>query len=80
MRLGVSSESSAGHRIHMKNQALFSSKDKSKKLICRLLQYLFGALRVNCCQRLICLGVVMTTLAIFFHTIYALGIHALSAQ
>ena len=31
----------------MKNQALFSSKDKSKKLKCRLLQYLFGALRVN---------------------------------
>ena len=31
----------------MKNQALFSSKDKSKKLECRLLQYLFGALRVN---------------------------------
>ena len=34
-------------RIHMKNQALFSSKDKSKKLKCRLLQFLFGALRVN---------------------------------
>ena len=31
----------------MKNQALFSSKDKSKKLICRLLQFLFGALRVK---------------------------------
>ena len=31
----------------MKNQALFSSKDKSKKLICRLLQFLFNALRVN---------------------------------
>ena len=32
----------------MKNQALFSSKDKSKKLKCRLLQFWFGALRVNC--------------------------------
>ena len=32
---------------HMKNQALFSSKDKSKKLKCRLLQFLFGALRVE---------------------------------
>ena len=32
----------------MKNQALFSSKDKSKKLKCRLLQFLFGALRVLC--------------------------------
>ena len=31
----------------MKNQALFSLKDKSKKLKCRLLQFLFGSLRVN---------------------------------
>ena len=31
----------------MKNQALFSSKDKSKKLKCHLLQFSFGALRVN---------------------------------
>ena len=33
----------------MKNQALFSSgvKIKSKKLKCRLLQFLFGALRVK---------------------------------
>ena len=31
----------------MKNQALFSSKDKSKKLKCRVLQFLFGTLRVN---------------------------------
>ena len=31
----------------MKNQALFSSKDKSKKWKCRQLQFLFGALRVN---------------------------------
>ena len=30
-----------------KKQALFSSKDKSKKLECRLLQVLFGALMVN---------------------------------
>ena len=29
----------------MKNQALFSSKDQ--KLKCRLLQFLFSALRVN---------------------------------
>ena len=33
----------------MKNQALFFLKDKSKKLKCRLLQFLFGALRVNTC-------------------------------
>ena len=31
----------------MKNEASFSLKDKSKKLKCRLLQFLFGALRVN---------------------------------
>ena len=31
----------------MKNQALFSSKEKSKKLKCRLLQFLFGTLRVK---------------------------------
>ena len=31
----------------MKSQALFSSKDKSKKLKCRLLQFLFGTLRLN---------------------------------
>ena len=31
----------------MKNQALFGSKDNSKKLKCRLLQFLFGALRVK---------------------------------
>ena len=34
----------SGQRIHMKIQALFSSKDKSKKLNWRLLQFLFGAL------------------------------------
>ena len=31
----------------MKHQAIFSSKDKSKKLKCRLLQFSFGALRVH---------------------------------
>ena len=33
----------------MISQALFSSKDKSRKLKCRLLQFLFGALRVKMC-------------------------------
>ena len=49
IRLDVSSESSARQRIHMKNQTLFSSKDKSKKLKCCLLHFLFqiGTLRVN---------------------------------
>ena len=45
--LDVSGESSCRQRIHMKNQALLSSKEKSKKLNCRLLQFLFGALRVK---------------------------------
>ena len=31
----------------MKNQALFPLKDKSKKLKCRLLQFLLGSLRVK---------------------------------
>ena len=31
----------------MKKQALFSLKDKSKNLKCRLLQFLFGILRVK---------------------------------
>ena len=31
----------------MKSQALFSSKDKSEKLKCCLLQFLFGALSVK---------------------------------
>ena len=31
----------------MKYQALFSLKDKSKKLKCHLLQFLFGVLRVK---------------------------------
>ena len=31
----------------MKNQALLPSKDKSKKIKCRLQQFLFGALRVK---------------------------------
>ena len=47
IRLDISSESSARQRSHMKNQALFSSKDKTNKLKCCLLQFLLGALRVK---------------------------------
>ena len=37
----------------MKNQVLPSSKDKSKKVKCRLLQFLFGELRMKTiCLRL----------------------------
>ena len=47
MRLDVSSQISARQRIQLKNQALFSLKDKSKKVKCRLLQFLYGAVRVK---------------------------------
>ena len=33
--------------FQVKNQAFFTSKVKRKKLKCRLLQFLFGALRVK---------------------------------
>ena len=47
----------------MKNQALFPSKDKNKKLKCCLLQFLFGALRVTeflCTCGLFMLGIIIT--------------------
>ena len=31
----------------MKNQGVFSLKNKSKKIKCRLLQYLFGVFRIK---------------------------------
>ena len=34
-------------RIHMKNKPYFLQRIKVKKIKCRLLQFLFGALRVN---------------------------------
>ena len=37
----------------MKNEALFSSKDKSKKLKCLLLQVLFGALKVKLTKKIV---------------------------
>ena len=49
-------------RIHMKNQALFSLKDKSKKLKCCLLQFLFGTLWINrhlCPSRVIIMVVLL---------------------
>ena len=52
----VSSESSARQRVYMKNQASFSSKDKNKKIKCRLLQFLFASLRVKEWSRLCMLG------------------------
>ena len=36
----------------MKNQALLSSTDESKKLKCRQLQFLFGTLRVEVIQEI----------------------------
>ena len=47
IRLDISCQSSARQRIHMKHQAIFPQKDKSKKIKCRLLQFLLGALRVE---------------------------------
>ena len=47
MGIDVSSESSARQWIRMKKSSLISSKDKSKTLKCRLLQFLFGALRLK---------------------------------
>ena len=47
IRLDVSCESSARQRIHLKHQSILSSKDISKKLKCRLLQFLLSALRVK---------------------------------
>ena len=47
IRLDVSSESSARQKIHMKNPALFSSMDKSKKIKVSSATILLGALRVK---------------------------------
>ena len=45
IRLDVSSESSVYESSE--NQALVPSKDKIKNIKCRLLQFLFGALRIK---------------------------------
>ena len=50
----------------MKNQGLFSSKDKSKKLKCCLLQFLFGALRDN-------INVVLSCMFHLVHPFYMTG-------
>ena len=39
----------------MNNKALFSSKDISKISKCRLLQFLFGTLRVNSSEKMVLL-------------------------
>ena len=49
----------------MKNQTLFSSKDKSKKLKCRLLQFLFGALRVNAFISFVCSNHVLSVIQFY---------------
>ena len=50
----------------MKNQALFTSKDKSKKLKCRLLQFLFGTSRVKPTIHMQCLYQNSKTLLYWF--------------
>ena len=47
--LGLSCESSAGQKIHMKFQTLFSLKNNKKTSQYCLLHFLHGALRVNVC-------------------------------
>ena len=47
IRLAVSCESSARQRIHMKHQALFSSKDNSEKIKVSSAAVLLGSLRVD---------------------------------
>ena len=47
IRLDISCESSPRQRIHIKHQALFSSKDKSKKINVSSPAVLFGPLRVK---------------------------------
>ena len=43
----------------MKHQALFPYKSKIKKTKCRLLQFLFGALRVNTYETIVNLSEVL---------------------
>ena len=50
IRLDISRESSARQRIHVKNQAVFSSKDKRKKIKVSSAAILLGSLRVNYVQ------------------------------
>ena len=52
----------------MKNQTFFSSEGKSKKLKCLLLQFLFGALRINFPEIQDDLSIVFTHLCIIVDT------------
>ena len=53
----------------MKHQALFPKKDKSKKIKCHLLQFLFGALRINIYIAKDTSYCVLTTIATVFSTV-----------
>ena len=68
IRLDVSSESSVRQRIHMKNQALFSSKGKSEKKI-KMSSALIGTLWVNCCTFLRVLGCFLFTASSFCYVV-----------
>ena len=62
----------------MKNQALFSSKDKSKQIKCHLRQFLFGALSVNIWYEAVQTHPVCSTIEVngvchFFNGIQLLG-------
>ena len=57
----------------MKNQALFSSKDKSETLKCHLLQFLFGALRIKPAEKSQ-LAVVVQFLSVFYGIALFMGL------
>ena len=54
----------------MKNQALFSSEDKSKTLKCCLLQFLFCVLRVNAFLSLLNLFLLKRVVKISSHPVF----------
>ena len=56
----------------MKHQALFSSKDKSEILKCRLLQFLFGALRVKIQEKKLFYILLRNCLILLPETIYVI--------
>ena len=50
----------------MKNQALFSLNGKNKKLKCRLLQFLFGALRV---KRIVIFEKILESISVYSYSL-----------
>ena len=61
----------------MKNQALFSWKDKNKKLECHLLQFLFGALKVKG-TNIFLLRKILQKMGVFLHKMFKILTHYLT--